>query len=125
MTLAEAELKPVGKGQDEPNQHPTLEPPKYVIIHIFISIVKLHRTFYPKRTLKLTLQETRDLFPMVHVSMEDPETHHMEELQVVLYWWSHYPLICSVYRTLHLLNAGKIIYNVKLYSARRLYLFVL
>ena len=30
LTQQEAEEKPAGKGRDEPNQNPTLDPPKWV-----------------------------------------------------------------------------------------------
>lgn len=32
VTEAEAQERPAGVGRDEPNMHPKLDPPKYVII---------------------------------------------------------------------------------------------
>ena len=57
--------------------------------------------------IHISFQAARDFFPVVHITMEDAEIHHMEELQVVLHWRSIDPAAASTDIPLHLFIPGK------------------
>ena len=40
MVKEEVEQKPCGKGRDEPNQHPTLEPPKWAQLIVIVIVFR-------------------------------------------------------------------------------------
>ena len=44
LTSAEAEAKPAGKARDEPNQNPTLDPPKLVCFIVLVYTTQVNST---------------------------------------------------------------------------------
>ena len=62
-------------------------------------------------------QASRDIIPVVHVTIQDSEIHHLEKLQVVLHNCPAYPVGSFTDIPLYLLIPGK-------YSAVLLFLLI-